>query len=149
MFQQSCRACKSLKSEWYSYLESSGFEDIEDDNGLKGRSRFTTSIKNDGETNEREQVGAVLFNEQLSYYQWARTKINDGRFDSEKSRLIWEYHAEGYSTRQISPIVGLEQSWCVRKIKKAKEFLKAQDTGSGSFTLDLFFWAEPWKFIKA
>lgn len=86
------------------------------------------------------------FEAKQSYYSWARSKANDGRFDSEKSSLIWELHSEGMARREIAPQVGYEHSWISRKIKKIEKYLKAQSLGSGSSQLDLFFWSSPWDY---
>lgn len=154
--KDNCRACRELKAEWYQYLSNTGFEDIENGSFLKGSYLFTISkpkvdfLEYKGangtvgarmETevgelqNEEALAGQYLYESKVSYYQWARSKLNDGRFDSEKDKLIWEYHAEGLSTRQISPRVGLEQSWIVRKINKIKSNLKEQMETFGSASM--------------
>lgn len=76
---------------------------------------------------------ADIFHSQLSYYQWAQSKLNDARFDSERDKLIWECHSEGWSTRRIAPQVGLDQSWVVRKINRIKDSFKAL----GSMSMEL------------
>lgn len=96
--------------------------------------RITHSTKFDDSINEEEIVGQFLFQQRVNYYSWAKAKLNDGRFDSERDKLIWEYHADGLSTRQISPRVGLEQSWCVRKINKIKTKLATQFEALGSMS---------------
>lgn len=126
-----------MKAEWYKYLEHSGFIDIEERNGLKGRQIFTKSIKYDDAINQQEIVGLELFQQRVNYYTWAKSKLNDGRFDSERDKLIWEYHTEGLSTRQISPRIGLEQSWTVRKINKIKSYLRDQYEMIGSMSMQM------------
>lgn len=75
------------------------------------------------------------FEEKRSYYQWAQEKANTAHFHNPKDKLIWEYHSQGLPRRAISPLVGYEQSWITRKIKKLEGFLKEQaDIIVGSMT---------------
>lgn len=124
ILKETCKDCRALRSEWYEYLEHSGFTDIEDSIGLKDR----------GSLQALESKSAI-FHSQQNYYQWARSKLNDGRFNSETDRLIWEYHTEGLSKRQIAPRIGLEQSWTGRKINLIKSYLKEAYDSVGSITM--------------
>lgn len=143
VFDHNCKYCKSLQNEWYSYLENTGFTDIENAKGDIRDHKNTLDLvaKKDFQT-------STQFEAKQSYYQWARSKLNDGRFDSDISKLIWEDFSDGVSTRQIGTRLGIDQSWVVRKIKKTEEYLEAQSTGSGASQLDLFFWGAPWNYFK-
>lgn len=112
--------CRELRSEWYQYLEKTGFTDIESLSGqvIDHKTQIDLAYRKDFHTQAQ-------FEAKQNYYQWARGKLNDGRFNSERDKLIWEYHADGVSSRQISPRIGLEQSWLVRKINKIKEQLES------------------------
>lgn len=116
-----------------------GFKDIE-----IGEDLLENCFEVKGKHNQTEDT----FKANQNYYSWARSKVNEGRFDSTKSQLIWEYHSEGMPRRQIAPRVGYEHSHISRKIQKITRYLKAQATGSGSQQLDLFFWSTPWEFVK-
>lgn len=106
------------------------FEDIE-------RGDQLTDEKGAPNLRRKETQHPEVFHAKQSYYQWARSKLNDGRFESQKDQLIWEYHAEGLSRRQISPRIGLEGSWVTRKIKRIENYLTIQAKlllGSVSFS---------------
>lgn len=109
-----------LRNEWYEYLKSNGFTDIERGDYLTDhKSIIDLQALKDFQTHSAYEA-------RVSYYQWAREKLNDGSFSSERDKLIWEYHAEGLSRRQISPRVGYEHSYISRKIKGIAEYLKNQ-----------------------
>lgn len=109
-----------MREQWYSHLTEDGFTDIEDTT-TQGEPYIPTDLRT-----------SLQFEAKFSYYQWAREKLNQGRFDSTKDRLIWQYHAEGVSRREMSPRVGLEQSWITRKIHKIENYLKTQAEIIGS-----------------
>lgn len=113
VFKDSCADCKALRVEWYSYLKNVGFEDIENMRGDLIDSSSALNLRKDFQTQ-------MQFNAKQSYYQWARSKANEGNFKNETERLIWESHAEGLSVRKIEPLVGLNYSWISRKLNKLK-----------------------------
>lgn len=119
-----CPSCKALRQEWYQTLTEEGFFDIEKQDRLR-TTNASHEIRKDLQT-------TMQFDARCSYYQWARNKLNEGRFDSTKDRLIWQYHSEGVSRREMSPKVGLEQSWVTRKIHKIESYLKMQAEIIGS-----------------
>lgn len=130
IFKEKCPKCRSLRSEYYALLKQTGFVDIERgkdsvqvlDLGSPQLLKHRTAFKTEG-----------VFEARRSYYDWARSKLNDkGSFKSERDMLIWEAHAEGYSTRRIAPMVGLEQSWLVRKIQGIRCYLKEEPTAVSS-----------------
>lgn len=120
VFLESCNACKSLKSEWYQYLNNTGFIDAEDSNGDFIDDKFQAARR----SAHIDFNTQIQFDAKFSYYQWAREKLNYGEFRSDTDKLIWEYHSKGLSTRDISPRIGLEQSWTARKVARIKTYLK-------------------------
>jgi len=111
-----CPDCKNIKKQWTLYLKFEGFDDIETktyDNHETKRLKVLNSFKS------AEAVEA-----KINYYSWAREKVHTGSFKDDRDRMIWEYHVEGLSRRQISPRVGLEQSWITRRIHKIESYLK-------------------------
>lgn len=118
-----------MQREWYALLPANGFTDIENRNGdlIDHKTTLDFISRKDAHT-------AIQFEAKQSYYQWARTKLNDGKFRSDRDKFIWECHTEGLSTREISPIVGLQQSWLVRKINKIKSHLTTQLDAIGSMS---------------
>jgi hypothetical protein len=120
-----------LKSEWADYLKRAGFEDIEAGDSLiepLGSSNFTKLTGNQSQE---------VFSAQLNYYQWARSKLNDGHFHSDRDKLIWEYHTEGMSLRKMEERVEFNYSWISRKIKKMKTYLSEQAEAIGSMSMQM------------
>ena len=111
-----------MRKGWYQHLERTGFQDIEKNDELRTGS-WSHEIRQDLQTYH-------TFQARQSYYQWAQEKAQTARFSSTTDRLIWEYHSEGLSRRQIAPRVGLEGSWITRKIHKIKEYLTTVTIGS-------------------
>lgn len=118
IFSDSCSDCLNLKAEWYSVLESENFHDIEN-NGYLKTTQYSDYIRVDFQTKNQ-------FDARYSYYQWAQEKANDGRFDSSKDRLIWQFHSEGKATRWIGEQLGHTHSWIVKKKNRIKDYLKDQ-----------------------
>lgn len=137
IFQTKCQACKDLKSEYYEMLKKTGFIDIE-------RGQDSTKVLDLGSPQLLKHRSAFktqeAFDAKMSYYQWARSKLNNkSSFKSERDMLIWEAHADGFSTRRIAPMVGLEQSWLARKICGIRHYLKdeAHAVSSSNMLLDI------------
>lgn len=123
ILKNNCPYCKSLQKEWYQALAKSGFEDLEDNIGLKDR-HFNQTLERNIET----------FHERVSYYSWAQEKAQSGKFYSAKDKLIWEYHAKGWSQPQIAPVFGHSQSWICKKINFIKTHLMNQIESIGSMS---------------
>lgn len=115
--------------DWYNHLARTGFNDIENSK----EEIVDRKIRDFVQVRDLQSVDA--YQARYSYYQWAREKLNDGRFTSVTDKLIWECHAEGVSQRDISPRVGLSQPWIARKLEKIEEYLKIQVTGSVSMAI--------------
>lgn len=63
------------------------------------------------------------FDAKIRYYTWAEQMLHLGSFRSMRDQVIWEYHSDGMSRRKISERVGLEHSWCSRKIVEIRAYL--------------------------
>ncbi len=90
---------KKLQEIWRKRLAKSGFVDIERPNDETGMLRTTTTS---GSTIPLRRLNWEL---QAQYYQYATSFLNDYEFDSNLERIIWEYHSNGISTRNISKIL--------------------------------------------
>lgn len=92
MSQQSSEF-KKLQKIWYAKLKDSGFEDAEQSDGnlKKWSSLFLIHSK-----------GPLLRDAKQTYYRWAEHFLNDHKFDSTTEKLIWFYHSEGMSVRDIA-----------------------------------------------
>lgn len=77
---------------WYKKLAKSGFEDIEtDEQHLKvWSSKFARKTSLDS------------WQAKASYYTMATNFLNDYPFETPRERIIWEYHANGLSVRDIA-----------------------------------------------
>jgi len=82
-----------LKDEWYQKLKDDGFDDVEqDENKLKkwssGSNRFHGEPLN--------------WEAKATYYQMASSFLEEYKFATKREQIIWEYHANGLSTREIA-----------------------------------------------
>lgn len=87
-----------LRKVWYAKLKKSGFDDIElnDNDLIEPSSLFTKPSK---------RPLQVIWEAKQAYYTMATRFLNDYKFKNSKERVIWEYHAEGISCRNISKIL--------------------------------------------
>lgn len=118
IFKESCTSCKKIKSEWDEYLKSCGFVDIEKTNrhvdlGSTADLGERTAFKN-----------KITFEAKQNYFIWASQMLNVGKFESVNHQVIWELHADGFTSREIAPVIGLDQSNVVRAIKRIENYLK-------------------------
>jgi len=132
IFQESCRACRALKKEWYAELKDQGFHDIEKNDRLSDHQ----SIQ-DFQARKNFQT-QMTYNATVSYYQWARSKLSEGWFTSHRDMRIWGLHSEGLSGRKISEAIGLDQSRICRKLKVIEQYLTNNSVASMSCQLALF-----------
>lgn len=85
------------KKLWYDKLKASGFEDIETPEGFlkqNSASKFLSkkAIRSEGRSKEE-------------YYYMATKFLHDYKFENEMEKVIWEYHANGISYRDISKLM--------------------------------------------
>lgn len=89
---------KQLQEAWYSKLKESGFKDIEyADGSLK--SYVPTSFT------ARDPLMQSVTEE---YYRMCYHFLNEYKFESELEKVIWEYHSNGLSARNIYKILTAE-----------------------------------------
>ena len=79
------------KAIWYKKLESSGFEDAErDEYRLK---QYSAKFNQAAVRNSLEA--------KTEYYSMARRFMYDFKFESYLDKIVWEYHTNGISYRNI------------------------------------------------
>lgn len=85
-----------LKALWYKKLKDEGFDDIEqDEDNLKSWSaKFV-----------REGSPLELIESKTAYYQMATNFLNDYDFETELEKIIWTYHSEAISYRNIAKLL--------------------------------------------
>lgn len=98
---------KTLTKTWYKKLKDSGFNDIEQENGLlKDYSNrfYRSQFKEDsGDSLENKIQSKTLINEaKEEYYRLAGQFLHEHNFNSLVDRHIWKSHSEGLSSRAIS-----------------------------------------------
>lgn len=83
-----------LQREWDIRLKESGFQDIESKKGTltRGAPRIT----------DKSPLQIQVID---SYYSMASYFFNEHNFDSELEKTIWNYHAEGLNSREISIVL--------------------------------------------
>lgn len=107
---------EKLQAVWDKKLKDSGFNDIETrDDRLKSWSTKLFFYHQ-----------ADAWEAKRSYYQMAENFLTEYKFDTEREKTIWAYHAEGISCRDIAKIFkdakikGLSKSMVFAVIKKLK-----------------------------
>lgn len=81
---------------WYEKLKDDGFEDIED-YGRDTLKRWATSI-----TGDLLRVNSkIVIEAKEEYYAMCRYLLSEYKFANNKEQIIWEYHTEGISARNI------------------------------------------------
>jgi hypothetical protein len=84
---------------WYKKLKKSGFDDIEQDEFyLK---KWSNRFENLAASNDPEH----WFKPKQDYYYYATQFANTYKFKSNKEKLIWEYHSNGISMREIAKLL--------------------------------------------
>ncbi len=90
---------KALQKVWYDKLAKSGFEDIErDEENLKFPliNKFSESEK---------ETYLEHWKAQRDYYYMATHFLNSYKFETKLEEIIWAYHAEGISVRDIAKLL--------------------------------------------
>lgn len=84
-----------LRAVWYKKLKDDGFEDIEsDDHNLKvWSSKFA------------RKKTLVSWQAKAAYYYMAENFLRDYKFVSNREKVIWEYHANALSIREITRLL--------------------------------------------
>lgn len=108
---------KELQSIWYAKLSRSGFTDIESDEfNVK---RWSYNIKQDSITHKAKE----------EYYQLAERFLNEFKFKNRREKIIWEYHSNGISVRDIADLLTRlisppNKSTVGAVVKRLKEIMK-------------------------
>lgn len=93
------KSFKKLQATWYAKLKDEGFEDIErSEDMLKVWSTtFTMAVPN---SSTPIQLAA-----KESYYRFATHFLNEYKFEKDRDKVIWEYHSNGISMRNIAELL--------------------------------------------
>lgn len=88
------QAFKALKAKWDAKLKKSGFDDIEVEGTdlLRGGNPIRTD-------NGKRNGGPWEL--KAEYYRLAHHFLNEKEFANRIDEIIWEYHSEGMSVRDI------------------------------------------------
>lgn len=106
------KTLKTLQKEWYKKLEREGFKDIEknpDTLKVYDKFQFITKLKSRQSrlpigqgTQFPHRIEAFRLQAIQEYYYRANQFLNDHKFANKRERIVWEYHANGISYRDIS-----------------------------------------------
>lgn len=119
IFQDKCKACTELQTEWYSTLKATGFIDAERD--ITNSSRSTTTLGCLVDTQN-----ALKFEAKQSFYLWAQRQAEEAKFKSRVDAKIWSQYSSGVTFRSMESTIGLDHTWIYRKVKKIENYLKEQ-----------------------
>jgi hypothetical protein len=100
---------QELKTYWYKKLAKSGFEDIENDKQQLKQSSSKFS----------EAVVVRTWSAKSEYYSMAGQFLHSYKFKTPLERIVWEYHANGISIRDIADTLNKVKR---QKLKKDKIF---------------------------
>lgn len=84
---------KQLQAKWYKKLKDSGFDDVEKNEIYLKKYSYVADCTPD------------VWNAKVYYYQIAEHFLNTHTFKSPIERIIWEYHTNGISVRNISKLL--------------------------------------------
>jgi len=113
---------KKLKKIWYNRLKESGFEDIETD-------EFNLKTWSTEFYRKKDWTAWQSVNE---YYRLASIFLQEHKFINNLERIIWEYHANGISARNIAlllkqtKVADLEKSNVNNRIRALRTIMKKQ-----------------------
>jgi hypothetical protein len=89
---------EKLKKEWYTKLKKEGFEDIE------RHESATFALKSSSNKFNTADVARDYY-AKSEYYSMARKFLHDYKFSSNLEKVIWEYHTEAISARDIAKLL--------------------------------------------
>jgi len=89
---------KDLQKEWYQKLADTGFVDLEQ-HELHSRRYRSSGVKKYGKYSQEWN------DSKAEYYNLAGKFLNEYRFRNRIQKVIWEYHTNGISTRDIADIL--------------------------------------------
>jgi hypothetical protein len=89
------KSFKKLQDKWYAKLKKSGFKDIEhDEDTLTEYSSVYFKKHTYDEMVEKQR-----------YHDMANSFLEQYKFETEKDKLIWDYHTNGLSVRDIADLL--------------------------------------------
>jgi hypothetical protein len=111
-----------LKAEWYKKLKLQGFNDIEYEDG---------SIACSVPTGYRNKV---VYQQEIvrDYYYMCYHFLHEHQFETQLHKIIWEYHTDGMSIRNIAEtlkkakIKVLNKSQIDRIVRKLVKIMKSR-----------------------
>lgn len=86
---------EKLKDDWYKKLKASGFADIEYKDGSIRSCRPRHARAKDPSLRQATE----------EYYYMAYHFLNEYTFGSEIDKVIWDYHSNGISARDIAKLL--------------------------------------------
>lgn len=102
---------KRLQKLWYAILRRDGFEDHEI---LCGQEMYLRSYH----SYDFGQMEPERFAAQQLYFQVAGQFLHEHDFRSDKERLVWALHCEGFSAARIRKVIRMPritiQTWIAR-----------------------------------
>ena len=87
---------KELQKKWYKKLKDAGFHDVEQESWYMDRLAPSKSYEN----------AVERFNSREEYYRLAGQFLHSYKFESNLDKLVWTYHSDGLSVREIAKQLG-------------------------------------------
>jgi hypothetical protein len=109
----STRPSRALQAEWNRKLAESGFKDIE----YRDRSEFGVLKSN--------PIVRPTQAEDEFYWVLVGRFLHRHTFESERDRLVWEWHAQGATCRAIAAAIGSSRCTVNRTIQRLTEIMLA------------------------
>jgi hypothetical protein len=111
---------QELQTKWYEKLEKSGFKDIEKKH--VGEMNWPSDF-----VRESRMIG---WQAKQEYYRMAEHFLTEHKFKNRLERIIWEYHANGISVRNIVvtlqkvKVKGLDRNVVWKIVNKLETIMK-------------------------
>ena len=128
------------KDFWYKKLKDEGFVDIEYSDGSMrlavpkmfklASASYSNSPLDEPKATSEAATAQLKMSIIQDYYCMAHHFLNEYQFDTELERIMWEYHTEGMSPREIAKILkaskirGVTKSSIHRKLKALEKIMK-------------------------
>ncbi len=114
---------KKLQAVWYKKLKKSGFDDIE-----KNEYELIEPSSIFSRTTGRSESSLTTIGKEAKrdYYMMATDFLNTYEFTSDLERIIWEYHSNGLSLKDICETLNKirRKKVAFSKVRKTVEDLK-------------------------
>ena len=85
-----------LRNKWYTKLTNSGFHDLEWHDPATSQGQNSPFLS--------QKLPKLAYTDYLSiynYYNYARSFLRHGKFKTAVHRLVWRYHSQGFTYREI------------------------------------------------